>query len=427
MPLYDDLSTLLKQEMILAMGCTEPAACALAGARASELLGCKPEKVSVKTTRDILKNAMGVSIPGFHKKGVGAAVALGVAGHDTALGLDILSLITEEQKKVADSLDVAIDLVDVGTSLYILVELEGEGHHTAAAIGGEHTHFCHLEKDGKVLLDEDVDDNGTARKIDNSFMETLTMHDILDYSAHMPSDIQKLLLDAIDTNMRISKESLKAQYGLGVGRSLMKGYHYPPRSYPEALDVGAALAAGGSDARMAGCQMPVVINSGSGNQGITLTVPIAVVSEYLGKSDRDTAQALCIAELTGLVLTALKGRLSAQCGAFTAATGMGCGLAWLNGGDEDVLERVIKNMVGNLVGVICDGAKMTCALKIHSCVESAYLASKLALEGQAPTPECGIVGEDAKATLGNLSKLTHAGMEPTDHTILSIMLGKNTN
>lgn len=189
----------------------------------------------------------------------------------------------------------------------------------------------------------------------------------------------------------------------------MKDLHEPPENLQEALDVGAALAAGGSDARMAGCQMPVVVNSGSGNQGLVLTVPLAVIAGYLKKCPTETAEALCMAELVGLVLTSYKGRLSAQCGAFTAAIGMGCGLAWLQGGDEAALERVIQNMVGDLAGVICDGAKMTCALKIHSCVQSAYLASKLALQGIAPTPECGIIGEDAKKTMGNLSRLTHGG------------------
>lgn len=419
----DVLSRLLRQEMVLAMGCTEPAACALAGATAAEELGCVPETVRVETTRDILKNAMSVSIPGFEKKGVGAAVALGAAGGDTHLGLDILSLLTDAQKERAGRYDVRIDVVDAGTPLYIKVCVTGGGHSAAAAIGPTHTHVCYREKDGKVLLAEDLQARKQDR-VDTAVLQDVTMGEIISYATHLPEGIEGLLLEAVDTNMRISLESLKKQYGLGVGRSLMQGYHYPPQSYEEALNVGAALAAGGSDARMAGCQMPVMINSGSGNQGITMTVPLAVVGTYLEKSRSEIAQALCIAELVGLTLTAIKGRLSAQCGAFTAATGMGCGLAWLGGGDQETLERVVKNMVGDLAGVICDGAKMTCALKIHSCVQSAYLASKLALEGKAPTPECGIIGSDAKKTLGYFSEMTHAGMEPTDRTILEIMLKK---
>ncbi len=420
----DVISRLLQQEMVLAMGCTEPAACALAGAWASRLLGGVPSSLRVETTRDILKNAMSVSIPGFSKKGVGAAVALGAASGDVSLGLDILSLLTDAQKKVAGRYEVHIDVVDVGTPLYVKVFAQNDGHSASAAIGPTHTHVCYKEKDGKVLLEEDVR-RPEENHIDTSVLERATLGEILDYSTHLPDEIESLLFEAMETNMKISLASLEKQYGLGVGKSLMQGRHYPPTSYEEALEVGAALAAGGSDARMAGCLLPVMINSGSGNQGITMTVPLFVVGSHLGKSRTEICQALCIAELVGLSLTAVKGRLSAQCGAFTAATAMGCALVWLNGGDQEALERVIKNMVGDLAGVICDGAKMTCALKIHSCVQSAYLASRLALEGKAPSSECGIVGPDAKKTIDYFSVMTHEGMEPTDKTIWEIMLKKN--
>lgn len=421
------LTDILEQELVLAMGCTEPAACALAGAEAARLLGCEAETIEVETTRDMLKNAMGVSIPGFSQKGVGAAVALGVAGGDASLGLDILSRVSEAQKKRAQRYRVAVRMVDVGVPLYVKVLVAGGGHTAVAAIGGSHTHVCRKEKDGTVLLEEKLDGQvRDARKhAEDEVLKRLSLQDIVAYAQAMPPRIERLLLDAMETNMRIARESLSRQYGLGVGKALMENdLHDPPESYKEALEVGAALAAGGSDARMAGCLMPVVINSGSGNQGLTITVPIKVVGEYLGKSPREIATALCIAELVGLVLTAVKGRLSAQCGAFTASIGTACGLAWLNGGDCAVLERVVNNMVGDLAGVICDGAKKTCALKIHSCLQSAYLACGLALKGEAPSSECGIIGDDARKTLGYLSRLTHDGMEPTDRTILSIMLSK---
>lgn len=404
----------------MAMGCTEPAACALAGAKAATLLEGWPTSVVVRTTRDVVKNAMGVSIPGFHKKGVGAAVALGVAVRDVSRGLDILSGLTEEQKRTADGLSVDVRLVEETVPLYIRVELTGTGHSSVAVVSGSHTNFSYLECDGRVLQEE----SEIVPEREGVDLSWMTVGDVIAYAASMPKEIETLLLDAASTNLKIARQSLSGPYGLAVGKTLMKDLHEPPENLQEALDVGAALAAGGSDARMAGCQMPVVVNSGSGNQGLVLTVPLAVIAGYLKKCPTETAEALCMAELVGLVLTSYKGRLSAQCGAFTAAIGMGCGLAWLQGGDEAALERVIQNMVGDLAGVICDGAKMTCALKIHSCVQSAYLASKLALQGIAPTPECGIIGEDAKKTMGNLSRLTHGGMEPTDRTILSIMMGK---
>lgn len=417
------ITQLLQKELVQAMGCTEPAACALAGAKAAELLEGKPEQVKVLTTRDILKNAMGVNIPGFHKKGVKAAIALGVAGADSSLGLSILTNLTPEQKEYADSLIVDLDLVEDTSPLYIKVSLKNQNHSSCAIVSGSHTNFSYLEKDGHLIQGENI-----AMKCeeshDDTFLEKMTVDDIINYSEHIPQEIEKLLLDAIHINLKVAEASLQTPYGLEVGKTMMKGCKNPPQSLEDAMNVGAALAAGGSDARMAGCQLPVVINSGSGNQGITLTIPIAVVASYLKKTDHETAVALCIAELVGLVLTALKGRLSAQCGAFTAATGTGCGLAYLQGGNAAVLERVIKNMIGDLTGVICDGAKMTCALKIYSCVQSAYLACKLAMEGIAPTPECGIIGEDANKTLGNLSRLTRNGMVRTDQTILNIMLDK---
>lgn len=419
------ISAILKQELILAMGCTEPAACALSGAKASELLiGDKPTSITVETTRDILKNAMGVNIPGVEKKGVCAAVALGVAIRDTSYGLDILSHITEAQKKEADGYQVKLNLVEEDTPLYIKVILSDGKHTSMAVVSQNHDHFSYLEQDGKVLSVDPKEANRKPKKLDIKELTELSMDDIIEYAKHMDNDIEALLLEALSTNMKIAEESLKEPYGLSVGKTLMKDCTYPPKSLSDAFNAGAALAAGGSDARMAGCQLPVMINSGSGNQGITLTVPIAVLGTYLQKTDREKAEALCIAELTALVLTAIKGRLSAQCGAFTAATGLGCGVAWLQGGDGKTMEKVITNMVGDLAGVICDGAKMTCALKIYSCVQSAYLASKLALNGYAPTAECGIIGDDAQNTLKNLAHLTHEGMEPTDKTILSIMVGK---
>lgn len=417
----DDMTNLLKREMVLAMGCTEPAACALSGAYAAKALGSLPEKIVVETTRDMLKNAMGVTIPGFHRKGVAAAVALGAAIAEPSLGLDILSTLNDAQKETAEKLEVDIKLVAADFPVSILVHATSGAHEATALVSGTHTHLSFLEKDGKIL-ENDPPSLSSAK--DDSWLTELTVRDIMAYADDLPLEVEKLLLSALRTNLQIAQESMMKNYGLSVGKTLMEGYHWPPESYDEALNVGAALAAGGSDARMAGCLLPVVINSGSGNQGLTLTVPIGVIGHYLKKTPHEIAQALCVAELTGLVLTAVKGRLSAQCGAFTAACGTGCGLCRLLGGSSQDLERVIRNMVGNLTGVICDGAKMTCALKIYSSVQAAYLACKLAMAGLAPGAESGIVGDDAKGTLAYLSELTHQGMEPTDKTILSIMLEK---
>ncbi|QTQ15093.1 serine dehydratase subunit alpha family protein [Treponema parvum] len=416
------ISDLLKQEMILAMGCTEPAACALAGAKAAELLDGRPVKIEIYTTRDILKNAMGVHIPGFDKKGVKAAVCLGIAVADVSEGLDILSTVSPVQKQYASGLNPDLELIQSNLPLYIKVVLSNEKHSSVAVISGSHTSFSHIEKDGVVLKDKAVDSIG--HKIDPDQVEKLTLSDIVTYSKNMPKEIEILLEKAIDVNMKIAEQSLNEEYGLSVGKTLMKELPPYPKTLQDAYNLGAALAAGGSDARMAGCQLPVMINSGSGNQGMTLSIPIAVVAKYLKKSQRDTAQALCIAELVGLMLSAKKGRLSAQCGAFTAAIGTGCGLAFLQGGTKKVMERVVDNMIGNLTGIVCDGAKMTCALKIYSCLQSAFLSIKLAFAGLSPDAECGIIGNDMENSVDNLSYITHDGMEQVDKNILDIMLNK---
>lgn len=417
------ISALLRQELVMAMGCTEPAACALAGAKAAELLDGKPDKVRIHTTRDILKNAMGVHIPGFDQKGVKAAVCLGIAIADASRGLDILSTISPSQKQYAAELIPELELVQNPLPLYIKVALSNSTHSSVAVISGSHTNFSHTERDG-VVLEDKIIENVKQGMIDSQYVAKLTLSDIIAYSGNMAEDIEALLGKAIDINMRIAEQSLKKEYGLSVGKVLIKDLSRPPKSLDDAYNLGAALAAGGSDARMAGCQLPVMINSGSGNQGMALSIPIAVVARYLGKTQHEIAQALCIGELVGLMLSARKGRLSAQCGAFTAAIGTGCGLAFLQGGTRETMERVVNNMIGNLTGIVCDGAKMTCALKIYSCLHSAFLAIKLAFAGLSPDSECGIIGDDMDDSVNNLSHLTHDGMEHVDRNILDIMLDK---
>ncbi len=243
-----------------------------------------------------------------------------------------------------------------------------------------------------------------------------------------PQEAIDLVLEAKETNLAIARHALDKEYGLSVGRIAAEPIGKEPRSLAEAFSLGSAMAAAASDARMAGCPLPVIINSGSGNQGITLTVPIAVVASYLKKDDEQLGRALLLSQLIGLGLTARKDRLSALCGgAFTAAIGTACGLVYLLGGNLEEMDRAFNTMVGNLTGIICDGgAKSTCALKIYSCVEAANLACKLAFRGLSPGSESGIVGKSSMESMDFLSRISHEGMEQTDKTILSIMLGKQS-
>jgi L-cysteine desulfidase len=292
-------------------------------------------------------------------------------------------------------------------------------------ISGEHERFSYLETDGTVLLDLPVDNCTTPLDDqDEDIIKSASLSDIVEYADNAKAEVMALVLEAKETNMAIALHAIQNQYGLSVGRIASEDLNTEAKSLAEAFNLASSLAAAASDARMAGCPLPVIIHSGSGNQGITLTVPIAVVANYLHSSDEKLAKALIISELVGLSLTARKDRLSALCGAFTAAIGCSCGLVYLLDGNLAVMDRAINTMIGNLTGIICDGAKMTCALKIYSCVEAACLACKLAFRGFSPGSESGIVGKDSLESMGFLSRISHEGMAESDKTILSIMLGK---
>lgn len=407
------------------MGCTEPAASALAGAKAAQLLDGYPTTLHVVTSRDMVKNAMGVGLPNCSLKGIQAAVALGAAGGDVEKGLSILSELTEEQIQRAISMPVSLSIDAEVPSLYIKVIANNETGSSVAVISGEHDRFSYLEQRGQVLLSLAVDACGSSlEEEDEQYMGGSCLSELLAWVQEAPQEALDLVLEAKETNMAIARHAMDHPYGLSVGRIAAEPIGKNPSSLAEAFSLASAMAAAASDARMAGCPLPVIINSGSGNQGITLTVPLAVVGSYLQCSDEKLARALLLSQLVGLALTARKNRLSALCGAFTAAIGTACGLVYLLDGTLVEMDRAFNTMVGNLTGIICDGAKMTCALKIYSCVEAANLACKLAIRGISPGNESGIVGKSSKETMDFLSRISREGMEETDKTILSIMLGK---
>ncbi|MGB4408086.1 MAG: L-serine ammonia-lyase, iron-sulfur-dependent, subunit alpha [Sphaerochaeta sp.] len=423
----DTFLELLKKEMRPAMGCTEPAASALAGAKAGSLLGDIPTSVEVVTSRDMVKNAMGVGLPNCSLKGIQAAVALGVCKGEVEKGLSILSEISEEQLHLAENLSVSLSISSTVPSLYIKVTAHKGTRSSVAVISGEHDRFSFLQKDDEILLSLPVDNcSSVLDESDQWLIGKVSLADLLAYAEAAPEEAIALCLDAKNTNLVIAEHAVRNEYGLSVGRIASESLNQEPGSLSEAFSLGSALAAAASDARMAGCPLPVIINSGSGNQGITLTVPLAVVGGYLKKSDETLGKALVLSELVGLSLTARKNRLSALCGAFTAAIGTACGLVYLLDGDLEIMDRAINTMIGNLTGIICDGAKMTCSLKIYSCVEAANLACKLAFRGYSPGNESGIVGKSSLESMDFLARLSREGMEETDKTILSIMLGKQS-
>jgi len=415
---------LLKKEMIVAMGCTEPAAAALAGGKAMHLLGTQPETVQIYSSRDMIKNAMGVNIPNCTLRGIQAAVCLGICGGDPVNGLSILSVVTDEQRAAAALLTqrTSLELVDHVPPVYIKVVLEGGGHSSVCIVAHQHDQFVTLLKDGVELLaagsEESADKSEEVLKLEASF----SLSDVIAFSETVPLKDVSFVLEGAKINLSLACHSIENEYGLSVGRAVLGSCPELPRSFSDAVHQAAGLAAAASDARMSGCAREVVINSGSGNQGITCSVPVFKVAEFLNCSEEKLTRALCVSQLVALSLTARKGRLSALCGAFTAAIGTSCGFVYLLGGGEDEMDMAIRTMVANLTGIVCDGAKQTCALKIFSCVEAAGLSCQLAFQGQAPGSESGIVGYNSAETIDHLSRLSHEGMVSTDQTILSIML-----
>ncbi|MGE0074485.1 MAG: serine dehydratase subunit alpha family protein [Sphaerochaetaceae bacterium] len=422
---------LLKKELMIAMGCTEPAAAALAGAKARLLLGEPIVRLEVRASRDMVKNAMGVGLPNCTLRGIQAAVALGAAGGDVDNGLGILSEISEDQKRIATRFaaenTVTLALADDVPPVYIGVTAFGASHVAEAVISGEHNRFARLRRDQKVLGELPLVSSNhqeSENDITSDMIAHLSLSEIAEAVSKIDTSDFDFVLHGAETNLAIAKHAMVTDFGLSVGKTMGEDLPEFPTSLNEAYALGAAYAAAASDARMAGCPLPVVINSGSGNQGITVSVPLLVMARYLDTGTDHLVRALCTSHLVALVLTAKKDRLSALCGAFTAAIGTACGLVYLQGGSVEAMDRAVNTMVGNLTGIICDGAKGTCALKIYSSVEAAAISSRLALKGISPSEESGIVGKDALQSFSYLTQISHEGMEQTDRTILAIMMGK---
>lgn len=416
---------LLKKEMVVAMGCTEPAASALAGNRSAELLGCPPEKIIIHASRDMLKNTMGVGIPNCEDRGLMVAVLLGVCSDNPTKDLSILSTVSTEQRKKAKALTkiTEVKMEEHVPPVYVRVDMEGGGHTASSTIALEHDHFTDCSRDGQVLLHEEMG-NRQESYDDVEDAGSLTLASILEFARAVDKESVRFVLDSANTNLALAEYSIDNNYGLCTARAALQDIPYPPESLSDAMTMACAYAAAASDARMSGCPKAVVINSGSGNQGITCTVPQLVLHNYLGTSEETLIEALCISELVGLMITAKKDRLSALCGAFTAAMGSGCGMIHQMDGGLAEMNLLLRTMVGNLSGIVCDGAKTSCALKIYSSLQAACLAVRMAFNGNAPGRESGIIGSDGMESIDNLMAMCHNGMIQTDHTIIDIMLGK---
>lgn len=422
---YDAYVAILKTELVPALGCTEPIAIAFAAAKARDVLGSFPETIRVEASGNIVKNVQGVTVPNSGGlKGIDVAATLGAVGGDAEIGLEVLSKITEEQikktKELVDSGFCTCSLVDGKDNLYIRVTAKS-GEDTAVVVVSEkHTNIAYVEKNGKVLID--VKSTGVKTDAGNEANKSLlSVRDIIRFADEVNiDDVRAVIERQIEYNTAISKEGLAREYGAKVGRTLEKLY--------DKNDVrvrARAAAAAGSDARMSGCPLPVVINSGSGNQGMTVSLPVIEYAKEWNVPHDKLIRALVLANLIALLQKRYIGSLSAFCGAVCAATGAGCGITYLHGGDEDAVARTITNTLADVGGIVCDGAKPSCAAKIASAVDAAILGFELgSREGIAFKSGEGLVKKSAEDTIRSFGRMGRDGMRSTDTEILHIMLEK---
>ena len=424
---YDKIIALIKREVVPAVGCTEPVAVALCASVAAEALQAEPDEISVRLSANMLKNAMGVGIPGTGMIGLPIAVVLGALVGKPEDELEVLKSVTpadvERGKAYLAShrVDIALES-DNDEKLYIEVEMHVAGHSSRAVISGSHTFVSRVERDGVVLRDALSSGDGDCDAVDVE----LTLRMVYDFAMTVPVEKIEFISEAARLNMAAAETSFNGDYGHGLGRIL--------RHDNELRIMGDTLfsrilayTSGACDARMSGAMVPVMSNSGSGNQGIAATVPVVVYGRECGASHEQMLRALILSHLTVIYIKHSLGRLSALCGCVVAATGSSCGITYLMGGGYDEVSYAVKNMVANLTGMICDGAKPSCSLKLTSGVSTAILSAMLAMEHKCTTSVEGIVDDDVDHTIRNLTDIGRDGMCETDRMILDIMTHKKAD
>ena len=416
-----ELIDLLYSELVPALGCTEPIAIAYAAAKARQVLGQMPEHIDIRCSGNIIKNVKGVLVPNSGgMKGVGAAAVLGVVGGNADLALEVLSTVTEahieETKKLLGEGYFSCQLQENVANLYIVATVNADGHTASVTIVNRHTMIAEMTKDGHVIyqLSQYAD---MQKEKEQSKPWTLTMEGIVDFANTVDlAEVRPLLDSQIEMNSAIAKEGLSNVYGAQVGKTLLD-------CYPEDVRTRArAYAAAGSDARMGGCSLPVVINSGSGNQGMTVSLPVLQYADKWGISDEKIYRALLISNLTAIHLKHYIGSLSAFCGAVTAACAAGCAITYMAGGTFEQICNTIINTLANVGGIVCDGAKASCAAKIASAVDAAILGHQMSMLGRSFSGGDGIIQDNIEDTIKSIGYVGRVGMKETDIEILHIMM-----
>ena len=416
---YQDYINVLKEELIPAMGCTEPIAIAYAGAIATEHLGCLPERVEIEVSGNIIKNVKSVIVPNTGGlRGIEVAAAAGIVAGDAAKELKVISEVSTEAvaviHKFLESTPITVNFSDSKKIFDIMITVYGNGHSAYVRICEFHTNIVEIREDDKYVLQKDIAVEDSLGFTDRGFMNVQEIIEFAD-TARI-EDVKDILDLQIECNVNISEEGLAGDYGANIGKVLLKTY-----GTDDVKIRAKAKAAAGSDARMNGCEMPVVINSGSGNQGITASIPVIEYAKELGVSDEKRYRALLVSNLITIHLKSGIGRLSAYCGAVSAGCASGAGIAYLYGGGVDEVSHTIVNSLAITSGIICDGAKASCAAKIATAIDAGILGYHMYKEGQQFYGGDGIVSKGVENTIKNVGQLAKEGMATTDQEILKIM------
>lgn len=416
---YDNYVKILKGELIQAMGCTEPIAIAFTTAKAREILGQIPEQMVIRCSGNIIKNVKGVIVPNSGgQKGVEVAAIIGVVAGKADLELQVISQVKQEDIDKSRTLYnqgiCSCELEEGEENLFIRAELTAGQETAAVEVRTKHNYIARIEKNGQVVFEQpdiSIQESGDKSK--------LNIKDILEFANEVNlNDVRDIISRQIKYNSAISEEGLTNKWSTQVGRNLLKSGGNDVRIRAR------AAAAAGSDARMSGCALPVIINSGSGNQGITCTMPVVIYAKEM-EADEDTLyRALVLTNLLSLHQKRYIGNLSAYCGAVSAGASAACGIAYLNGADYNVIGNTIINTLGNVGGIVCDGAKASCAAKISSAVEAGIMGYEMAKRDLVFPFGEGLVGDDYEKTIQNVGRMGRQGMKSTDVEILNIMLGK---
>ena len=424
--IYNEYVTILESELVPALGCTEPIALAYAAAKAKEVLGKMPDHITMRCSGNIIKNVKGVKVPNSGgMKGVEAAAVLGITGGDPSQALEVLEHVTDREIDEAEKLLKAgfcdCVLKDDVANLYIeayAVCKKTEKSEALVVIEDEHTNITHIEKDGQVLFHKEKKEYCQERE-KTPDKSLLNLEDIITFANEVQiTDVEKVLGRQIKYNTRIAEEGLRNPWGAQVGRVVLEEFGEDVKWR------AVAKASAGSDARMSGCALPVIINSGSGNQGMTCSLPVIEFGKELKKSKEEIYRALCVSNLVALNQKKYIGSLSAYCGAVCAAAGAGAGITYLCGGTLEQIENTVVNTIADAGGIVCDGAKPSCAAKISTALQAAIPSHKMAMRGLTFARGEGLVMDCPEDTIKAVGYVGRAGMKQTDVEILNLMIGK---